>query len=316
MKKFYFPIILLIILAGLLSACTGGTDSSPTADSTPQEETLIAEGKLLPVKSLDLSFNVAGEVAEILVEDGESVRRGQVLAALVESPEVLASVARAQQDVLLAQQALDDYLASADLNLSQGRLEVINARGRFNTAKDNYTSSKSAEYEARRDEAAAVLKTAEDNLLLLEENNGLLPAEVDALQAKLQAAQAAQTSAQSAVEALKLKASLPGTVVDIQVIPGQKVSSGELIMSLADFSQWMIRTDSLTETEVVNISLDQKVEVILDALPDVVLAGHVANINERYEEKRGDVTYSVTILLDQSDPLMRWGMTAAVYFLP
>lgn len=316
MKKYFLPPILIMITAILLSACASGTGTSSEIESTPEEKLLIAEGRLLPFKSLDLSFNVSGEVAEILVEDGQSVRQGQVLARLVESPEVLAALARAQQDVLLAQQALDDYLASADLNLAQGRLEVINARGRFNTARDNYTSSKSAEWEARRDEAAAVLKTAEDNLALLEANNGLLPADQDALEASLEAAQTALESAQSAVDALNLTASLPGTVVDIQVIPGQKVSGGELIMSLGDFSQWMIRTDSLTETEVVNVSLDQKVEVILDALPDVVLAGHVTNINERYEEIRGDITYSVTIMLDQSDARMRWGMTAAVYFLP
>lgn len=305
-----------MITAILLSACANGKETASQIESTPQVEPLIAEGRLLPLKSLDLSFNVPGEVAEILVEDGQSVRQGQVLARLVESPEVLATLARAEQDVLLAQQALDDYLASADLNLAQGRLEVINARGRFNTARDNYTSSKSAEWEARRDEAAAVLKTAEDNLALLEANNGLLPADQDALEARLEAAKTALASAQSAVDALNLTASLPGTVVDIQVIPGQKVSNAELIMSLADFTQWVIRTDSLTENEVVNVSVDQKVEVILDALPDVVLAGHVTNINERYEEIRGDITYSVTIMLDQSDDRMRWGMTAAVYFLP
>ena len=52
----------------------------------------------------------------------------------------------------------------------------------------------------------------------------------------------------------------------------------------------------------------------LDALPDVTLKGEVTNINARFEEKRGDITYTVTVLLTETDPLMRWGMTAAVRF--
>jgi hypothetical protein len=47
----------------------------------------------------------------------------------------------------------------------------------------------------------------------------------------------------------------------------------------------------------------------------VVLKGEVTSINDRYEEKRGDITYTVTVLLKESDPLLRWGMTAAVRFV-
>jgi len=48
----------------------------------------------------------------------------------------------------------------------------------------------------------------------------------------------------------------------------------------------------------------------------VKLTGEVSSINARYEEKRGDITYTVTITINESDPAMRWGMTAAVYFKP
>ena len=88
------------------------------------------------------------------------------------------------------------------------------------------------------------------------------------------------------------------------------------VMTLADYSAWLVKTDNLTELEVARISLGQKVQVALDALPEMTLEGEVTHINARYEEKRGDITYTVTIRLAQTDPQMRWGMTASVTFLP
>ncbi len=57
-------------------------------------------------------------------------------------------------------------------------------------------------------------------------------------------------------------------------------------------------------------------DVVLDALPQQTFSGQVAYIDMVYEEKRGDTTYTATIVLDQMDPQIRWGMTAAVRFLP
>jgi hypothetical protein len=58
------------------------------------------------------------------------------------------------------------------------------------------------------------------------------------------------------------------------------------------------------------------VVVTPDALPDVALAGGVEAIKDLSEEKRGDVTYTVTIRLQESDPRLRWGMSVTVDFEP
>jgi hypothetical protein len=49
-------------------------------------------------------------------------------------------------------------------------------------------------------------------------------------------------------------------------------------------------------------------------LPDVTLNGTVTQIASVFEEKRGDVTYTVKVLLKDTNPSIRWGMTAAVTF--
>ena len=306
---------LILVAAVVLSACGSGKAAADAAQ-TAEPDVLIAEGSLLPVKSLDISFSVSGQVRSVEVENGQKVRTDQVLARLVDVPEADAALAKARQELLDAQVALEDYKASGALNLAQAQLEVILSNSKYKNARDNYLDGRSTERKARMDEAEANLKLAEDAYAQLEDNEGLDPDTLVALEARLATAQASLESAQAAVDALTQRASMDGTVVDVAIIPGQQVVAGESVMALADFSSWVVKTDSLTELEVVNVTEGQSVQVILDALPDTFLKGTVTNINKRFEEKRGDVTYTVTVQLDETDPLMRWGMTAAVYFLP
>jgi len=312
MKKKLSLFILLAIITALLAAC-----GSPKTDenAAPVSRDIIAEGRLLPVRALDLSFTVSGQVDEVLVEDGEEVRKDQALATLVDSAQAQSALASAEREALAAQQALDDYKAAAQVNLAQAQIEAILAGKRRTTALNNYNASKSRESTARLDEAEGNLEIAEAALQRIEENEGLDPERLNTLEAQLNAAQAAVDSAQAAIDALTIKAPMSGAIADVRIIHGQRVQPGEVVMAVADFSEWVVETDNLTETEVVDITLGQAVEVVLDALPDVPLQGEVSRINQRFEEKRGDITYTVTVLLKETDPLMRWGMTAAVRFV-
>jgi multidrug resistance efflux pump len=311
MKKKLSIIILLAVITGMLVAC-GSAPQEEVMVETPR--VIIAEGRLLPVSVLDLSFTVSGQVDEVLVTDGESVRKDQVLARLVDSVQAQSALASAQQDALAAQQALDDYKAAAQVNLAQAQIEAILAGKRRTTALNNYNASKSRESTARLDESEGNLAIAEAALKRIEENDGLDPEQLNTLEARLNAAEAAVASAQAAIDALELKAPMAGTVADVRIIHGQRVQPGEVVMAVADFGEWVVETDNLTETEVVALSVGQSVDVVLDALPDVALQGEVVRINQRFEEKRGDITYTVTVVLKETDPLMRWGMTAAVRF--
>jgi hypothetical protein len=51
-----------------------------------------------------------------------------------------------------------------------------------------------------------------------------------------------------------------------------------------------------------------------DALPGITLGGNVESISDTLEEKRGDITYTTRILVDEIDPRLRWGMTVVVSF--
>lgn len=313
MKKKLSIIVVSIIITAAIAAC-----SPPEADQgmagTVSPPAIIAEGRLLPVKSLDHSFSVGGQIAEVTVASGETVRKNQVLARIVDSAEAEALLASAEREALAAQQALDDYAAAAVENLAEAQIEAILAGKRRTTRLNNYNASGSRESLARLNEATGEMDRLQALFERIEANDGLDPDEMNTLEARVSSTTANVESAKEAIDALNLRAAMNGLVTDLDLAVGQEVSPGEVVLAVADFSEWIIETDNLTEFEVVKISEGQEVDVTLDALPDVHLKGEVVEINERFEEKRGDITYTATILLNETDPLMRWGMTAAVDF--
>ena len=130
-----------------------------------------------------------------------------------------------------------------------------------------------------------------------------------AAEAKLQSAQASLTSAKAALDDLEVKAPFNGTIAKVDVKDGENVTAGNPVITIADHSRLVVETDNLTEIEVVKIEKGQEVSIVPDALPDVTLKGKVESIAEVFEEKRGDVTYTVTVELLDSDAKLRWGMT-------
>ena len=257
MKNKLSLIILLVSAAALLTACASDAPAADATASPAPTYDLIAEGRLAPAQALDLSFAMPGAISEVLVEDGENVSSGALLARLGNNADALLALARAEQEALAADQALADL-----------------------------------EDKSHTDDEMALM------------------------QARVASAKAAVASAQAALEATELRAPFSGTVIDPAVIPGEQVTAYQRVVSLVDTSDWVVETNNLTEIEVVDVSIGQEVEVTLDALPNVTLKGTVSHINSRYEENRGDITYTVTVTLKQVDPRMRWGMTASVTFLP
>lgn len=314
MKKTVLLGVLFTIATLFLAACSPAVTEATVEPVNTAPAVRIAEGRLLPANWLDQSFALPGQVAEVLVKDGEAVTAGQTLARLADSPEARLALARAQQEVLAARQALDALQTAGELNLAQAELARIAAQEALDDARADFDVNDSDKNKAALDQAAAALKLAEDKITKLQAGNGVDPDAQAAAEARLAAANAALISAQAAVDALELKASMDGVVVEPVVQAGQRVNAGQPVLTVADFSGWVVKTDNLTETDVTHIAAGQTVTVVLDALPDMTFTGEISHIGARYEEKRGDITYTVTITLTRTDPAMRWGMTAAVRF--
>ena len=132
--------------------------------------------------------------------------------------------------------------------------------------------------------------------------------------AKFKTAEANLASAKAALNNAELKAPFSGTIASLDAKTGESVSAGQVVVKVADFSNWVVKTTDLTEIDVVNLSSGQAANVTLDALPENSLTGKITSIGQTYSEVQGDIVYEVTVQMDEILPQMRWGMTAQVSF--
>ena len=201
-----------------------------------------------------------------------------------------------------------------------------------NPSKDQVYRSTAKLYKARLDDAwaeynraikwttlEANLESANSELAKAQKEYDMLSAgssggEKALAEAQFEAARANLAAARAALADVELLAPFDGTVAGLKVKGGETVSPGQVVVSLADFSGWIVKTTDLTELDVVKISEGQPVTITLDALPDADIDGLVQTIGQNFAEKQGDVVYEVTVELTEMLPNMRWGMTAVVKF--
>lgn len=167
---------------------------------------------------------------------------------------------------------------------------------------------------AKEDLANAQARLNQARLDAEARQSGPDPDQLALAQAQVKDAAAQVAAAQSALDKLALVAPYAGRVLRIDISAGERVQSNQTVLVLADTSSWYVETSDLTESEVVKISLDQPVTIKPDALPDVEIGGTVESIDETFIERAGDITYIVRIKLDETDPLLRWGMTVEARF--
>jgi multidrug efflux pump subunit AcrA (membrane-fusion protein) len=386
----------VLVATFLLGACSAvgqltGSSGTPAADASQipvvtEAPTITSEGRLVPSEDLALSFSQPGPVAEVLVEEGQQVKAGDVLARQGEREKLQAAIEASNLELVQAQQALNTLqenadvaaaaaqqaMAAADKELDQATQALDNIQGQakqvdIDAAAATVVLTRKAlddaikdfrPYEnkpennvvrARYQALVAAAQKAYDNavtrynnltgtsnqydLALAKSRKELAQANLDEAQreydkvkggpnpddlalaqARLSNAQAQLAAAQTALDNSELLAPMNGTITQVSIDPGQLVTAFQPVMEIADLETWYVETSDLTEIDVVQIDAQAPVTVTPDALPDLDIQGHIERISQGYEEKAGDVLYTVRIRLDESDPRLRWGMTVSVTF--
>ncbi|MBK9925464.1 MAG: efflux RND transporter periplasmic adaptor subunit [Anaerolineales bacterium] len=384
MKKALLSTIILISI--FLTACGGA--NTPIVKAEPANEetnpnTITAEGTLIPSPSVELAFAQGGIVAEILVQPGDKVTKGDVIARLVGIESVQAELAAAQLEQTLAQQSLDALHRNALLTSAQTEQALLDAQDSYeneangwnigNTdeasdleltlddyvnAEEDYTKARDKldtlmdkeetnreRIDAQEDfnkEKESLTKAYADLLTSVSENDQPLDEELTSLlkaigeleaaremqskldesnldpeilavaESRLEAAKAHVTAAEAAIELYELRAPINGVLFSLDLNVGEAVTPTLPVAFLADTSHWTVETKDLAEIYMADITIGDTVLVKLDAFPNEDFLGTVTEIDPVGTEYLGDMTYKVTITLNESDPRFLWNMTATV----
>jgi HlyD family secretion protein len=158
--------------------------------------------------------------------------------------------------------------------------------------------------------ALAAVENAKARLAQLER----APAEADraVLAANVEAARASRDLAQAQLKHATLTAPFAGSVMKLDIAPGEYAAPGAAVLLLADATAWEVVTTDLTELNVAEVAEGAAVTVAFDAIPDLELPGRVSLVEPYGESKQGDIVYPVKVVLDRQDPRLRWNMTAKV----
>lgn len=164
-KKIFSSLILALGLILIAAAC-----SPETATVTPdpvQEvvlDSVIAEGRVVPVRDVRLNFAARGEIESILVEEGEQVSGGQVLIELGDTASTRASLEAAELELSRAQQDLDDFLRTADLDLARAWQDYLQAQIRRAEAESAWEDLDLDDLEEDIDDARVEVEEREEDL--------------------------------------------------------------------------------------------------------------------------------------------------------
>jgi multidrug efflux pump subunit AcrA (membrane-fusion protein) len=102
-----------------------------------------------------------------------------------------------------------------------------------------------------------------------------------------------------------------GTVVSLEISPGETVTPGQVVIVIADLTQMQVETTDLSERDILAVQIGQQTKVFIEALDDYY-DGRVTDIARRSSIVGGDVVFAVTIELDEQPEGLRWGMSAEV----
>jgi len=133
--------VLVIVLGGLVIYQYYYAPTTDEVATSPEVQTAVARqgdlivfasgaGSVVPAAEVGVGFDESGKLNEILVNVGEQVQAGQVLARLQTNKteeEVLLAIADAELNVLTTQQAFDDINASSQMNAAEALLAVEEA---------------------------------------------------------------------------------------------------------------------------------------------------------------------------------------------
>jgi HlyD family secretion protein len=282
--------LVLTLGASLLSlACSQQQESFLTVPAVRGsiEATVSATGTLNPVHMVEVGTYASGRIESIEVDFNSPVTKGQLVAKIDPSNAVV-RVQKASANVLSAKARVTSARTEVDLKKKQlKRQQTLHAQDAV--SQDHFDASQAKYAQAKAQLAIDTAQLAEREAELEDANVNL-----------------AHTNILSPVD---------GVVLSRNINVGQTVAASfqtpTLFLIAQDLSEMQVNSD-VSEADIGQVAPNQLARFTVDAFPERVFEGHVRQIRNSPISVQNVVTYDVVVDFDNSELLLRPGMTATL----
>ena len=303
-----------------------------TQDPGAGDEAVVlnATGYIIAHHEIQVASKVTGKVAWIGVEEGDLVRKNQVLVRLDDS-EYRAQVieAKGNRDSLnarlleLEHGSRPQEITQAQANLRQAQADLVNSKFTFD--RDSALYSEGIISRADFDSAQYKYKNLQAEVNSLEQSYDLVrrgprEEEIDSMKGQVEQAQGALAYDQDQESNTAIRSPIDGCVLERAVEQGEFVTNGFVgdkgakgyVVTLADLNDLQVELD-ISQNDFAKVHLGSKTTVTTDAFPDRKYDGKLVEISPTANRQKATVQVKVEIL--HPDSYLRPEMNASVAFV-
>jgi HlyD family secretion protein len=294
-------VLIVVLIAGKLIAGKGDEGVKVSTEKATKRtiiETVNASGKVYPEVEVKISPDISGQITDLFVKEGDSVKKGQVLAR------IYADIYATQRDQAAA--AVNQQQAMTAN--SQAQLDALKAT--MDQAQKTYERQK----QLLQDKviSQAEFEQAESAYLSAKANYTATVQAIRGNKASVMSAQASLERANKDLGRTTLTAPMNGVISSLSVKKGERVAGnsfniGTEMMRVADMSVMEVRVD-VGENDIVKVNIGDSADVEVDAYNNRKFKGIVREVasstttgSSLGSSSSNDVTnYEVRIRLDSN----------------
>ncbi len=249
--------------------------------------TVSATGNLEPTNSVDVGIEVSGTILEIYVDYNDIVEKGQLLAKL-DTTKLISQV-----------DSTKAALSVANANLLESKINVKDAKRELERVQELYKVT-DGDYPSAKEIDSAIITYEKSK------------AAHEALKAQKAQAEALLKSNEEDLKKALVTSPINGVVLNKAVEVGQTLVSSMQIPTLFTLAEDLKKMEvivSVDEADVGQVKQNQTVEFSVDAYPDKIFNGIIKQVRINSTMVNNVVTYETVVTVDNSDLLLRPGMT-------
>ena len=277
-------LVLLIVLSksGVFGKDEGKRVTAEKAQKRTITEVVNASGKVYPEIEVKVSPDISGEITELTVQEGDTVKRGQLLARIYAD---VYNIQRSQAASGVAQSRAQVSISQAQVDNSQAALEALRAQQEqaertYNMQKRLFDEKVISASEFNVSDANYKTSKANYNAAVQSIRGG--QAGVQSARAGVQSAQQNLAKANTDLGRTAIVAPMDGVISLLNVKKGEKVAGnsfnvGTELLRIADMDKIEIRVD-VGENDVPKVKLGDSAVVTVDAYSERKFKGLVTQI--------------------------------------